>query len=50
MTDLSVLTLDEASLVHIGAVRSIYGHQTAGRYVPLPVERTIIGRRCSCVA
>jgi signal transduction histidine kinase len=42
-TDLSVLTLDDASLAHIGAVRGVLGLKAAEKYVPVPVERTIIG-------
>ena len=42
-SDLSVLTVDEASLVHIGAVRGALGLATARDFEPLPVERTIIG-------
>ena len=42
-TDLSVLTVDDDSLVHIGAVRGAGGLKVAENYVPQPVERTVIG-------
>ena len=42
-SDLSVLTVDDASLVHIGAVRGVLGLEAARNFVPLPAGRTIIG-------
>ena len=42
-TDLSVLTVDEASLAHIGAVRGVLGLKAAEKFVAIPVEQTIIG-------
>ncbi len=41
-TDLSLLTLDDDSLVHLSAVRGAMGLKAAEDYVPQPVERTII--------
>ncbi len=42
-TDLSVLTVDDASLVHIGAVRGELALKAAERFVPTPLDQTIIG-------
>jgi GAF domain-containing protein/DNA-binding response OmpR family regulator len=42
-TDLSVLTVDDASFAHIGALRGNLGLKAAEKFVPIPVERTIIG-------
>jgi GAF domain-containing protein/CheY-like chemotaxis protein len=41
-TDLSVLTVDDASFAHLGAVRGVLGLKAVENYVPLPVEKTII--------
>ena len=43
-SDLSLLMLDDDGLVHIGAVRGDGGLKTAENYVPLPLQRTIVGQ------
>jgi len=42
-TGLALLMLDGDGKVHIGAVRGPGGLKTAADYVPLPLERTIVG-------
>ena len=42
-SDLSLLMLDDDGMVHIGAVRGEGGLKTAENYVPLPLQRTIVG-------
>ena len=42
-SDLSLLMLDDDGLVHIGAVRGDGGLKVSESYVPLPLQRTIIG-------
>ena len=42
-SDLSLLLVDDDSMVHIGAVRGAGGLKTAENYVPLPLQRTIVG-------
>ncbi|MBN8508075.1 MAG: GAF domain-containing protein [Burkholderiales bacterium] len=42
-SDLSLLMLDDDGRVHIGAVRGDGGRKTAENYVPLPLQRTIVG-------
>ena len=42
-TDLSVLTVDDDALVHLGAMRGVDGVRAGENYVPLPVDKTIIG-------
>ncbi len=41
-TDLSVLTVDDASFAHLGAMRGDQGLKAGEIYVPIPVEKTII--------
>jgi GAF domain-containing protein/DNA-binding response OmpR family regulator len=42
-TDLALLMVDGEGLVHIGAVHGAGGLKTAEDYVPLPLQRTIVG-------
>ncbi|MBS1179675.1 MAG: hypothetical protein H6R06_4087, partial [Proteobacteria bacterium] len=42
-SDLSLLLVDDAGMVHIGAVRGDGGLKTAENYVPQPLQRTIVG-------
>ena len=42
-TDLSLLMLGDDGLVYIGAVRGPGGLKTTADYVPLPLQRTIVG-------
>ncbi len=42
-TDLALLMVDGDGMVHLGAVRGAGGLKTAENYVPLALERTIVG-------
>ena len=42
-TDLALLMLDGDGMVHIGAVRGAGGLKSAENYVPMPLQRTIVG-------
>ena len=43
-TDVSVLTVEQDSLVHLGSVRGLYGLNAARNYKPTPIRETIIAR------